>query len=248
MRNFLTLLLLGISVFLKAQVESLPTLEIIGRAKWQVVPDLITIDYNLNVKGKQQIDVIESLNVQTAILTDKLAELGYAKANLKLSDISIEINYDYTSSRAKKDGYSGFQVMVMQIPFNKENISTIIEKIFDDKLKDLSLSFQLSFSDSLRQATRNKLIEIAIENAEKSADCISKKSSVKLKRIMKIEYKDLFFKSRYSQLMPPPPPPYDLMFHEAEGNYELAITRQLDIKEEDVYEEVVIVWEIESAL
>lgn len=246
MKNGLLVLMLGFSILVNAQVDNLPTLEIIGRAKFQVIPDWITIDYNLNVKGKEQKDVIEKLNVQTKILTDRLVELGYPKSKLKLSDISIDINYDYSSDKWKKDGYSGFQKLVMQIPFDKESISVIIDKLFDDKLKDLSLSFDVSLSDSLRQTTRDELIRIAMENAQKSADFITKNSQIKLKRIVKIDYQDLFFKSRFAQILPPPPPPPMEMEQEAQADYKLAITRQLDIKEQEVYDEIKIIWEIEN--
>jgi uncharacterized protein YggE len=223
------------------EIES-GNLKITGKAKKLLVPDIVTITFRFNIKDKSSSTAQNVLIQESNKLIDRLQKLGYDKNEIKLLAINVEEDWDYNGEKSKKIGFLATNEIELSIQYDPFKISQFIDSIRMSSFKYLEYSLKLELSESLKNSSRDILINKAIENAKHSADVISKSSNVVLDGISNIEYRDLVFNVASHEDIPPPPPPMaELSRVSARLRFE-----NVALKELEVYEEVIINWRIKN--
>jgi uncharacterized protein YggE len=225
-----------------SQDDNSESLKIIGKAKKLITPDLVTFNFNMNVKDKNQSSAQTILLQETNRLIARLKELGYNENEIKFISLDIEDDWDYSGDKSKKVGYIASDELELTFFYEPIKVSQFIDSIGKSNFKYLDYTLKLEISESLKNSTRDFLIENAIMSAKRNAESISKSANVVLDGINYIEYRDLVFNIISHDDAPPPPPP-------AQINRSINLRLNLDyisLRDMEVYEEVMIIWKIKN--
>jgi uncharacterized protein YggE len=218
------------------------SLKITGKAKKLLVPDIVTISFQFSVADKSSSSAQNTLILETNKLIDRLQKLGYDKNDIKLLNFNVEDDWDYNGEKSKKIGFLATNEIELSVQYDPLKISQFIDSIRMSSFKNLEYSLKLEISENLKNSSRDYLITNAIENAKRSAEVISKSSHIVLDGISNIEYRDLVFNVASHEDIPPPPPP---MADKSKASERLRF-ENVELKEMEVYEEVIIIWRIKN--
>jgi uncharacterized protein YggE len=183
---------------------------VIGEATGTYIPDMITFHFSINIIEKKQAEAVQKLNEQSNLFIDKVTNLGINSKQIKLSNYNLEEAFDYSSEKSKSIGYEASEDFELEIKYSTEVFNRFIDSISNTKFKNLSFTYEQTFSDSLSNQIRNDLITRASDNAMEIAQTLAKSRQVKLGTIYSIEY-TRNVASLYGVLyIPPPPPPAEM--------------------------------------
>lgn len=183
---------------------------VIGEAKGTYVPDMITFHFSVNVIEKKQLNAVEKLNVQSTLFVEKVIEFGINPKEIKLSDYSLQEAFDYSDDKVKNIGYEASESFELEIKYSDKEFNRFVDSISNTKFPNLTFSYVMTFSDSLRKKIKNELIIKASENAKEIAQNLADSRKVKLGEVYSIEYTGNIA-SLYGQLILPPPPPPQIL-------------------------------------
>jgi len=219
---------------------------VIGEASGSYVPDLILFDFSINATEKKQLDAVASLNNQAESLIKKLTDLGIDPKEIKLTNYDLSEAFDYSGDKPKSLGYEASESFELEVVYKLERFNSVIDSISKTKLKNLSFTYKMTFSDSLKNKIKNDLISKASDNAVKIAATLAESSNFKLESIYSIEYTGGNFELYGQSILPPPPPPAESY----RVNYMVApprIAASVSIKGIDLEEQVRIIYRIVNA-
>lgn len=227
------------------KIDSNGALKIIGKSKKVLVPDLANFTFSFDVKDKTQTIAQSKLIKETNKLIDKLQRMGYNKNDIKFLSFNVEDDFEYSGDKPKRIGSTAKSEIELAINYDPIKISEFIDSIGSSNFSYLEYTFNLEVSESLKNSTRDILIKNAIDNARQSAKVISESANIQLGEIKNIEYRDLVFNfSSHGDLLPPPPPSPDML--EIRTSDTRLRFENITLKDTEVYEEVVVTWNIKN--
>jgi uncharacterized protein YggE len=212
MRLILSILLIAFLNEAQAQTkDSGEFIAVIGEASETYIPDMITFHFSISVVEKKQADAVEKLTNQTNLFIDKVIKFGINPKQIELSNYRLEEAFDYMSEKNKSIGYAAAENFELEVKYSIENFNAFIDSISSTKFKNLSFTYEQTFSDSMSNQIRNELIRKASDNATEIAQALADSRQIKLGEIYSLEY-TRNVSSLYGVLyIPPPPPPISSM-------------------------------------
>lgn len=160
----------------------------IGEAKETFAPDQAVFNFNVSAVKKSESESLQEMNRISAVLLEKLSGMGFTKEQLKLTDYSIDQEYDYSSGKTKVTGYKAYQNFELKFPINKEKILKIFETVTLGQEKGLTCSFSTSSSDSLVKAVNERLMVAAVLNAREKAELIAKTTDCSITSVANVNF------------------------------------------------------------
>ena len=185
MKNILTsvlIALISLSVFAQKSI----TCE--GKASLSIKPEIMAFYINFEViDTNYEIAINKSLQ-SAKNATEQFKSLGLNDTELKTSSYSVRKVEEYNHSTKKMEfkGYRASMRLIVKMNYADENV----DKVFDIIRTELNTLFDLRFelSPEQRETSKNKLIELAIVDAESKAGIIASSSKVKLGKVLNVEY------------------------------------------------------------
>jgi uncharacterized protein YggE len=181
---------------------------VIGEASGTFLPDMITFHFSINALEKKQLNAVDKLNNQASLFVEKITNLGIDPKEIKLSNYNLEESFDYSGDKVKNMGYEASESFELEIKYSDKDFNILIDSISGTKFPNLTFTYEMTFSDSLKNKVKNDLIKQACNNATEIAKSLAEIRNVKLGDIFAIEYTgNISALYGYTFLPPPPPPP-----------------------------------------
>jgi uncharacterized protein YggE len=182
-------------------------INVIGVAKGSFTPDMLTFNFSLNIIDKKQTIAAQKLNEQVTLLTKKIEGLELKKAELKLTNYNLGEAIDNSGDKPKNNGFEASESFELEVKFSEKAFNMVIDSISATKFTNLSFSYYMTFSDSLRNKIKYDLISRASDDAMQIATILAKSRNVSLGNINSIEYTGNNSSLYDNVPLPPPPPP-----------------------------------------
>ena len=164
---------------------------------------------------------------------------------IKLTNYDLSEAFDYSGDKPKSIGYEATESFEIELTYALEKFNTIVDSISNTKLENLSFTYTMTFSDSLKNKIKNDLISKASDNAVEIAATLAKSRNIKLDGIYSIEYTGGNFELYGKSILPPPPPPMEIR---RMMKYELPkIASGVSMKGIDLDEQVRIIYKVVNA-
>ncbi len=218
---------------------------VIGEASGSYVPDLIRFDFSINATEKKQLDAVASLNNQVESLIKKLIELGIDPKEIKLTNYDLSEAIDYSGDKPKNIGYEAAESFELELIYDLDRFNVIVDSISRTKLRDISFTYKMTFSDSLKNKIKNELISKASDNALEIATTLAESRNIRLGSIYSIEYTSGNFELYGKSILPPPPPPAE--FYRAMKMEVPRISSGVSMKGIELEEQVRIIYKVVNA-
>ena len=210
------------------------TISITGEATSTMKPDMCVINFGVKKYDLDYSKCVEKLNNEVNEILKKLEKLNINRDTLTTKDFEIRAKNEYDKDLEKYVfvNYLGEHRIDIKVDNDSKVINDILSMLQNEKFTpEVSISFGVKNEELLKDMALN----LAIENAKKNADIISKGLDIKLSNILEVNYnfdKDISSK-KYDYLQ-------DMMICENSCDFNI-------MPEETKYEErVSIVWEIEN--
>lgn len=208
MRRLLFILICFSFYQLNAQtINSGEYIAVIGKGSGSYVPDMVTFDFSISSIDKKQNIAVKKLNDQSERTIKRITSLGYNPKDIKLSNYNLGDAIDYSGEKPKNNGFEASISFELEIKYNDKDFNMFIDSISTSKIPDLSFTYQMSFSDSLRDKIKNELISKASDDANQTAKVLAKSRNLVLGNIFSIEYTANNYALYGEGILPVPPPP-----------------------------------------
>lgn len=161
-----------------------------GTAKVRVKPDIALLMLSISKKDTSESKAIKKLNKEIDDLIKTLYKLGFTDKSIKIAD------YDISSSENDNNTIKTYEAknsLNVKFGIDTKLINAFYNEVEASKLKDLDIRFETMISDSLEKATRQKIVQLAIEDAKQNAQNIADALKIKLSGIKQVT------KNRYNE-------------------------------------------------
>jgi uncharacterized protein YggE len=185
---------------------------VIGEASGSFVPDMITFHFTVDVTEKKQAEAVEKLNEQATLFIEKVINLGVNPEKIKLSKYSLSEAFDYSGDKMKNIGYEATEIFELEVKYSDKDFNMFIDSISGTKFPNLSFTYQMTFSDSLKNEIKNNLISKASDDAMQIAKTLARSRNLVLGDIFSIEYTSNISSLYGEESIPPPPPPPSMIY------------------------------------
>ena len=166
------------------------TIKVKGKGSVSVKPDMTRISFSISSKKMNYEDALKRSASDSNSLRQIAYELGFNEDSIKTDFFEVEVLNE--SYRDRNDDYksrfAGYRVNHgMKIEFESDNelLGKFLGRISGCLAKP---QFGISFFVKDTESVKNRLLEIAVEDARTKASVISKAAGVKLGVISNIEY------------------------------------------------------------
>lgn len=188
MKYFTLFAALIFSTLIFAQTNSTNSnIQITGYAEMDVMPDIGIMTMNIKEIKIEFNEAISSLDKKTAKLKKQLSKLNFSKESIKTTSFQIHKNTFYDRNKMRDSGYVASQALIVKFNYSKERISEILSN-FSEESVGMQLSFSFTLSDNLKKASRNKLIELASNDAQEKGALLAKSFGKELNEILNLSY------------------------------------------------------------
>ena len=183
-KNILIAMLAIFTLQLSAQTSG--TLNILGESKKMVLPDKAYLNVNISVSKPNESESFKKLNEISMIILKRLKSDGFTEDQIKLTDFSMNfVNWD----SKKKPYYQSNQSLSVKFPLDKERLFNIYNKLLKDSVLGVNVNFGTECSDELKTKIQDELIELAMNDAKRKANIITRAANATVTGISYISYK-----------------------------------------------------------
>ncbi|WP_339878467.1 SIMPL domain-containing protein [uncultured Algoriphagus sp.] len=186
MKNYLTLLfalMLVVPVFAQDNM-TVPLIEVEGFSEKRVAPDEASFQINLEEKAMKVSDAVSVLNKKTQMLADALKNAKIKDYKLIADNYSVDVNRIYRSGTSRDSGYVAHQSLRVVTSSKNEDLQKIVEAI--QKSGDMSFNLNFQISEATRKSLEDKLLTVALKNAESRAQFIAETLGIKSIRVHRV--------------------------------------------------------------
>ena len=160
-------------------------LKIAGYANLNVSPDLGVLLVTVSAIDISAADAIKKLNDKSLEVKNQLNSIGFKDTEIKTTNFQIYENRIYRQSESKDSGYVATQTIQLEFTNNGDTITKILNS-FSTGNTDFKLNFTFRLSENKMEIVKNKLMELAINDARKRSHLIAKAAEIKLKKLIEI--------------------------------------------------------------
>ncbi|QVK17438.1 SIMPL domain-containing protein [Mycoplasmatota bacterium] len=169
-------------------------LKVKGVGKSTKTPDSVVILFKIISKGYDYDKVINDLNERTAILRNDIVKAGFAKEDLKTTNFTIDTEYKYKDGENIFTGYKAVHELKLEFDFNQIILNNLLRTL---STSEADPEYKIVFEVKDKRAFKDEILVDAVNNAKQNASVISNAASVKLGKIMNIDYdyRDIVYRS-----------------------------------------------------
>lgn len=165
------------------------TINITGHASKLVAPDKAIFSIHIRANKKTESESYKAMTDISNELLNRLKKEGFTESQIKLTDYSIQMEYDYSSDKAQKKGYTSSQNLIVKFPLDKRRVLTVYSNLTANEMEGVSINFGTECSDSLKNKVQDELIVLALNDAKEKATLIATTTDTKIKSIADVSYK-----------------------------------------------------------
>jgi uncharacterized protein len=170
-----------------AQQEA--TINIVGHASKMVTPDKAQFFISIRASKKTEPESYKAMTEISNEILNRLKKEGFTESNIKLTDYSVQMEFDYSTGKAKKTGYVSSQNLTVKFPIDKRRILNLYDHLTANEMEGVSINFSTECSDSLKNKIQNDLIVLALNDAKEKANLIATTTDCKIKSVADVSYK-----------------------------------------------------------
>lgn len=158
-------------------------LAVVGEGKIDVLPDTAYVDAGIYVTGVKTVaEAQNAINTVNNTILSEMKNLGIKKEDIKTSNYSINPDYNYESGKNQIKGYNGNATTSIKVT-KLDLVSRVIEKATSAGANQVQgARFTVDNPDTYREKVR----DMAIDNAKEQATRLSKNLGIHLGRITNI--------------------------------------------------------------
>ncbi len=161
------------------------TIKVDGQATSKVLPDLITVYFNVETTGKTSQEASDANSLIANKLTDNIVALGFSKDDLKTQNFNIYPEYDYYSGTQKLIDYKASNSLKIELSIQKKDkIGSVIDAGTNAGAGISYINFELT--PALQQSAKAQAIETASEDARVKAEALAKGFNKRLGRLVSV--------------------------------------------------------------
>lgn len=179
-------IVLLVLVFLGAQAQQLPIIEVEGVSEVSVLPDEAMIYITLTEKAMNVADATNGLNKKTKSIEDALKKSGVKTYQFFAENYFVQVNRVFSRGTSRDSGFVASQNIRVKVSDIEKDLIKVTETIHQTGNPGFSLSLQVS--DNLKKQTEEQLLELAIEDAIKKAHVIARSIGVEDIKVHKVVY------------------------------------------------------------
>jgi uncharacterized protein len=211
-------------------------LQITGRGKLSVAPDIILIAFEAEAHEWEYEKTIGALNQKVDQLRTIIERQGIDRKQLKTKDFNIrkETTRNKQTEQYEFAGFRATHSLELELPLDKSVINTLLGQIAS-KLNNLDFSIHFGVKDATAQ--QQALILQAISKAKENATLIAGATGVALLEILDIDYtlRELTIRSQR----------HDYAVYESDMMRTYDATPDFEPDDIDITDTVTITWRIE---
>lgn len=181
-KQICTFLVVLISFISYSQNSNSRELVVEGSAVLKVKPDVVSLSFMIIKTDSVQSRAIEQTNFESEKLIQLLKSLGFSSSDIKLSD--YDVNYSLSSYDSRRNPvYSARNELSVRFRLNEKLLDLIYTSFQEGGFSGTNLLYNTELSDSLSEASKNKLVQMAIASGKKKANQIAANLDIKLGKI-----------------------------------------------------------------
>jgi uncharacterized protein len=211
-------------------------LQITGRGKLSVAPDIIIISFEAAAHEWEYEKTISALNRKVEELRTIIEQQGIERKSLKTKDFNIrkETTRNKTTEQYEFSGFKATHSLELELPLDKAVINVLLGQIAT-RLNNLDFSIHFGVKDA--SAQQQALILNAISKAKENATLIAGATGVALMEILDIDYtfRELTIRSQR----------HDYAVYESDMMSTYNAAPDFEPDDIDITESVTITWRIE---
>lgn len=161
------------------------TIKVDGQATAKILPDLITVYFNVETTGKTSQEASDANSLIANKLSDNIVALGFSKDDLKTQNFNIYPEYDYYSGTQRLVDYKASNSLKIELSVQKKDkIGSVIDAGTNAGAGISYINFELT--PILQQTAKTQAIETASEDARVKAEALAKGFNKKLGRLVSV--------------------------------------------------------------
>lgn len=165
-------ILFGLNMVLDRIGGTQNALTVSGTSSIKVVPDLVSINFNIEGKGQT---MQEAKDQSAKIYEDfktKMIGLGFKEEELKTTNYNVYENYEWTGSRSVKNGYISSQSIVLEISLNdSKQAGDAISQGIDAGARVSYMEYKLTTESQNKY--KAQAMKLAAQDAKSKAEAVA---------------------------------------------------------------------------
>lgn len=156
-----------------------------GEASMNVVPDLVTVYFNVQTTGNEMSVVQEKNNQQVNDLTENLLNLGFEKSEIQTQSFYIGPKYRYSNGKQTQEGYEASHSIKLQMSTDDVlKIGQVIDAGVDSNSSINYINFELS--QEKQNEAKAEAIKLAAEDAKIKAEALAEGLGYKVGKLVSV--------------------------------------------------------------
>ena len=165
------------------------TMKVIGKGKLVLPPDLIQITIHLNITEKEYEQVIISAAKSKDELTSTLVNIGFNQEELKTNHFSVDSKYEgYSDEHGNwKNKFVGYELN-HELLLSFQDFDLLGKALYALSTCSSEPQFSIHYTLKNQEKAKEELLTLAMEDAKKKAELLSRAANVSLMDIISIDY------------------------------------------------------------
>lgn len=212
-------------------------IRVTGKGKISIKPDLIRLNIKASDVLKKYEDCIAESSKSIKDLRKIIENSGLNPKDLKTTEFSVDTEYEsYYENNIHKREFQGYKY-IHNLYINFPNDNDLLGKVLYELSKSKNnYEFSIKHTVKDKEATKNKLLENAVEDSKTKAKILAKASGVLLGEIISIDYS-------WDEIEIYSNPINDFAINGAQS-FDSKIDIDIEADDIDLVDTVTIVWEI----
>ncbi len=168
------------------------SIQINGQANIDVIPDLITVYYNVETQAKTSEDAENKNSEIVQKLKNNIISYDFSEDELKTQSFSIYPEYSWASGKQILIGYRAVHSLKIELSSDEiEKISDLIDAGTKSGAGISYINFELS--DALQTQSKTQAIKLAAEDARIKADALAEGVNKKVGRLISVSLNEFIY-------------------------------------------------------
>lgn len=146
------------------------TIKVFGRANQKVKADYVTLAICLQNNHPSQAVALEQANHKVALLNEKVLELGFALADLKLNSFEVNPEYKWENNTRNLTGYMAEYRFELSFDFDSQRLQNVFIVLSQDELNcSIDTTFKVKDEETVKMQILQQLTKDAFQKAQQLA-------------------------------------------------------------------------------
>ena len=172
-----------------SNTSSQETINSYGEATIDIIPDLVTVYFNVKTSGEDAQSTQEENNKIVEQLTNNLIEQGFNSQDIHTENFYIGPKYNYINGKRTQDGYEATHYLKIEMPADD---SVRIGKVINSGVYAGALINYINFelSQEKQNQAKAQAIELAAQDAKTKAQALAQGLGYKIGKLVSVSNSD----------------------------------------------------------